>query len=95
MDPLMGALLLLALGAPLGIAGAWFVTGGAMGIARAFQPAPPMEWPHGVQEDDDFHWQWSDPASGDAAAPDAGGAPASVEDLAPGEGPRAEPVRRS
>ena len=96
MELILGLALLLALAAPLGLASAWFVTGGALGIARAFVPAPPMEWPHGVQEDDDFQWHWAGAPDGEPAqaAADAHDGLASLEELRPGEGPAARPVRR-
>jgi hypothetical protein len=58
VDVISAAVVLLALGAPLGLATAWFVSHGAGAIAQLFGPQPPMGWPRGVQEDDDFQWHW-------------------------------------
>jgi hypothetical protein len=58
VDLVSAIVVLLALGAPLGLATAWFVSYGAGAIAQLFGPQPPMGWPHGVQEDDDFQWHW-------------------------------------
>lgn len=100
MDVILGVLVLLGVGIPVGIVGAWFVNGGAMGLAPAFQPSQSLDWPTGVQEDDDFHWTWS--TDDDAEQQDAGAPPEAtienepaIEELEPGQGPRTDPVRRS
>ncbi|HEY7523510.1 MAG TPA: hypothetical protein VH720_07615 [Candidatus Limnocylindrales bacterium] len=99
MDAILGAAVLVFVGIPVGLVGAWFVSGGASGLAPAFQPAPSLDWPAGVQEDDDFHWTWStseDGESGDDERP--AGSPTdrgpAIEELEPGQGPRADRVRR-
>jgi hypothetical protein len=96
MEHVPAVLLLFALGAPVGLAGAWFVTGGATGIARAFQPTPPLEWPHGVQEDDDFHWTWSGAGAVEPEPdpPPAAAGAAWIEELPIGAGPAARPIRQ-
>jgi hypothetical protein len=100
VDVILGVIVLLGVGIPVGVVGAWFVSGGGMGLAPAFQPAPSLDWPTGVQEDDDFHWTWS--SSDDAEHPQGHTTPEAtaddepaIEELEPGQGPRPHPVRRA
>ena len=68
-------------------------SGGATGIARAFLPAPPMEWPHGVQEEDEVHWDWA--ATTESAPTDDDHPPmAWIEELLSGDGPPPAPIDR-
>ena len=81
-----------------------FVTLRGAGAAAAvmtqmFSSPADLGWPTGVQEDDDFHWQWSGRPSvpgGSEVAPlkgDPGPRPELVE-LPGGTGPRPVPVAR-
>jgi hypothetical protein len=98
MEAITVLFLLMVLAAPIALVNAWFVSGGVMGIARAFGPAPPMAWPEGVQEDDDFHWTWTPaaadepPAVAEAVSTEAS-IEASIEDLPIDAGPPVERVR--
>ena len=99
VDVIGGVVVLLGVGIPVGVVGAWFVTGGGTGLAPAFQPAPSLDWPTGVQEDDDFHWSWSSADEADDADSEGPVGPddragAAIEELEPGQGPAADPVRR-
>lgn len=109
MELVVAAVLLLTLAAPLALATAWFVSHGGTAIAQLFMPPRPMGWPHGVQEDDDFQWHWPGrvppppaprPTSGvrDGHDGGAGSEPtieaAVLEELPPGNGTLAGPVRR-
>jgi hypothetical protein len=58
-------------------------------MSRMFDSPAKLGWPSGVQEDDDFHWQWS----GRREVPAEGSGPEFV-DLREGTGPRPSPVVR-
>lgn len=58
-------------------------------MSHMFDSPARLGWPSGVQEDDDFHWQWS---ARPAVSP--GDTEPAVVDLATGSGPRASRVRR-
>lgn len=68
-------------------------------MTQMFTSPADLGWPTGVQEDDDFHWQWSGRPSvsgGSEVAPrtdDPGPRPELVE-LPRGAGPRPLPVAR-
>jgi hypothetical protein len=58
-------------------------------MTRMFDSPAKLGWPSGVQEDDDFHWQWS--GSREVAGEDSG---PEVVDLTDGTGPQPSPVAR-
>jgi hypothetical protein len=106
VEPVLTILAVLLLAIPMGYASAMFVRVGAGQIARVFMPPEPRrDWPVGVQEDDDFRWRWTnpEPRSPEKQPTQHGVAPASasvaevavLEELEPGSGPDAGPVRRA
>jgi len=58
-------------------------------MTQMFDSPAKLGWPSGVQEDDDFHWQWSGRREVPAEASDN-----EFVDLAEGTGPRSSPVAR-
>jgi hypothetical protein len=78
MNLISALLLIAAAAAPLAVLGAWLAArrdarvgtliqvGGADGWWRQAMP-----WPHGVQEDDDVHWNFGPPEQPDDERPDA------------------------
>ncbi len=86
MDMVAAIALLSVLGLPLGLLARWFVDRGhedlgvliSGGDSDAWWQAT-LPWPRGVQEEDDVHWQWSDP--GPAAVGSSAGRPVAPETL--------------
>lgn len=58
-------------------------------MTQMFDSPARLGWPSGVQEDDDFHWQWS----GRREVPAEASGP-EVVDLTDGSGPRPSRVAR-
>jgi hypothetical protein len=66
----LAAVVAVAISLAGGDIAAGFLCGAALGLTTAFRRVPfsfaegflgyrpDMGWPHGVQEDDDFHWNW-------------------------------------
>ncbi|HEY7589641.1 MAG TPA: hypothetical protein VH723_01530 [Candidatus Limnocylindrales bacterium] len=62
---------------------------GAQVVTMMFRSSAELGWPIGVQEDDEFAWNWTTPIRSRPRLPRP-----EVIDLAPGSGPVGEPVRR-
>jgi hypothetical protein len=78
MNLISALLLLAAAAAPLAVLGAWLAARRDPGTSSLIQVGgtdgwwrEAMPWPHGVQEDDDVHWNFGPPEQPDDGRLDA------------------------